>query len=125
MSEIYSRADEIDNIEDEYDRNRPYGTPYTDSTAFDIEDKPIPSESASLIQQSETLYIGIARAAKAGMEELEKRSRPVLDEYDPDLFVQFLAGITKSLAARIERRPWSNERDGVFFNDPIFICTVE
>lgn len=126
LSDLYSRADEIDNIQDEFNPDDNfYPSPFTSMRHFDVEDKPVPADSARLIEQSETLFIGIARAVKAGLEKLEAQSSTMpLDEISPDRLVKHIIGLTGSLAVRIERKPWSDEMDGVFFDDPVYIETV-
>ena len=124
LTEIYGQSEYMEELTGKYSRERVYGNPFDDFTVFSHKNKPTPAETVQHLESADTLYEGIAKAAKTGLNELGEEIGSSLNDLDSETITLYLIGIAKVIASHIELRFGADDSVAVFFNDPRYVTTV-
>lgn len=112
-------------LSESYDPKGRYGNPLVNMSHNSIEDKPVPPGTSDHLKKADTLYEGVATATKSGIEKMSHDDDRNLSDYGTDILFQHIVGMMEEIARRIQIQPWANQTDAIFFNNPIYITSVQ
>lgn len=127
ISNIFQGTKYENKLSESYEPKSTYGNPLEDLRHNSIEDKPVPPGTVDYLKKSDTIYMGVARAVRSGVEKMmDQTGRNLndyepLSDYEPTMLLDNIIGIIKEIARRIQIQPWANQTDAIFFNDPVYI----
>lgn len=125
ISNTLQEAEYKNGLSEVYNPKSRYGNPLAHMKANSLEDKPVPAGTANHLKKADTVYEGVATAAKSGLKRLSDYDGVNLEDYEADRLLREIIGIMQEIAYRMETQPWANQTDAVFFNDPVYITSVQ
>jgi hypothetical protein len=124
ISNVFQGTEYENGLSEAYDPKARYANPLVDIKHNSLEDKPVPAATADQLKKADTIYDGVATATKSGVKKSIDDDGKNLNDYRPDIIFQRIAGIMEEIAIRIKIRPWG-QNDTVFFEDPVYITSVQ
>ncbi len=130
ISNILQEAEYKNGLSEAYNpESRLYYNPLDNMRVNSLEDKPVPAGTADYLKKADTVYNGVAAAAKSGIKRVIKSMSGYdgvkLEDYESDNLLEEIIGIMEEIASRMETQPWANQTDAVFFNDPVYVTSVQ
>jgi len=124
LSGVFEES-EYEDLAGSYDRDGLYGNPLTNLKFYSLEDKPVPENTVECLKQTDNLYEGVAKATKSAVEKMATKTGKPISEFEPSSLFNHIVGILMTTADHFNIKPWANETDAIFFNDPTYITSVQ